>query len=128
MYFHSGVRYQRGRGLGALFGGLLRGFAPLAKMGLSAGKRLLQSDLAKNIGSTLAESGRKAVTNLAADFLDGKNVAQTAQEELSEARKKIASTLRGSGYRRKRRKTSCQTKICAKKRRGKKYNLLEDDE
>lgn len=128
MYFHTGVRYQRGRGLGSLFGGLLRGFAPLAKMGLSAGKRLLQSDLAKNIGNTLAETGRKAVTNLAADFLEGKNVAQTAQEELSEARKKIASTLRGSGYRRKRKKTSCQTKICSKKRSRKSYNLLDDDD
>ncbi|MGL6007344.1 hypothetical protein [Aeromonas sobria] len=114
--------------MGALFGGLLRGFAPIARMGFSAGKRLLQSDLAKNIGSTLAESGRKAVTNLAADLLEGKNVAQTAQEELSEARKKIASTLRGSGYRRKRKKTSCQTKICSRKRSKKSYNLLEDDD
>lgn len=127
MYFHTGLRYQRGRGLGALFGGLLRGFSPLARMGINAGKRLLQSDMAKNIGSTLAESGRKALTNIASDLLEGKNVAQTAQEELSEARKKIASTLRGSGYRRKRKKTSCQTQICSKKRSKKSYNLLEDD-
>lgn len=39
MNFHAGARYQRGRGLGALFGGLLRGFAPLAKMGFNAGKK-----------------------------------------------------------------------------------------
>lgn len=127
MSFHTGVRYQRGRGLGALFGGLLRGFAPLARMGLTAGKKLLQSNLAKNIGSTLAESGRKAVTNMAADFLEGKNVAQTAQEELSEAKKKIASTLRGSGYRGKRKRSSCQTQLCSKKRSKKKFNLLDDD-
>jgi hypothetical protein len=127
MNYHSGLRFQRGRGLGALFGGLMRGFAPLARLGLSAGKRLLQSDAVKNIGSALAESGRKAVTNIAADLLEGRNVAESAQNELDDARKKIASTLRGSGYRRKRKK-SCQKKICgAKKNRGS-FNLLDDDE
>lgn len=124
MNFHTGARYQRGRGLGALFGGLLRGFAPLARMGLSAGKRLINSDVVKNIGSTLADSGRKAVTNIAADFLEGKNVAQTAQEELAETRKRLASTLRGSG--KKRKKKSCQSSLCSIKKR-RRYNLLDDD-
>jgi hypothetical protein len=126
MNYHSGLRFQRGRGLGALFGGLMRGFAPLARLGLNAGKRLLQSDLVKNIGSTLAESGRKAVTNIAADLLEGGNVANTAQEELNEARKKIASTLRGSGSRRKRKK-ACQKSICGVKRSKGAFNLLYDD-
>lgn len=123
MNFHAGARYQRGRGLGALFGGLLRGFAPLAKLGLNAGKRFINSDLVKNIGTTLADSGRKAVTNIAADFLEGKNVAQTAQEELAETRRKLAGTLRGSG--KKRKKKSCQTSLCAINKK-KKYNLLDD--
>lgn len=126
MNYHSGLRFQRGRGLGAIFGGLMRGFAPLARLGLNAGKRFLQSDLAKNIGSTLADTGRKAVINIASDLLEGKNVAQTAQEELDEARKKIASTLRGSGYR-KRRKKSCQKSICGAKKRKGAFNLLDDE-
>lgn len=124
MNFHAGARYQRGRGLGALFGGLLRGFAPLARMGLSAGKKFLNSDIVRNIGSTLADSGRKAVTNIAADFLEGKNVSETAQNELTEAKRKIASTLRGSG-KYKRKKKSCQKTIC-KSKKGK-FNLLNGD-
>ena len=123
MNFHAGARFQRGRGLGALFGGLLRGFAPLAKFGLNAGKRFINSDIVKNIGTTLADSGRKAVTNIAADFLEGKNVAQTAQEELAETRRKLAGTLRGSG--KKRKKKSCQTSLCAINKK-KRYNLLDD--
>lgn len=124
MNFHAGARYQRGRGLGALFGGLIRGFAPLARMGLTAGKKLLNSDLVRNIGSTLADSGRKAVTNIAADFLEGKNVSETAQNELTEAKRKIASTLRGSGKNKRKRK-SCQKTIC-KSKKGK-FNLLNGD-
>jgi len=126
MNYHSGLRFQRGRGLGALFGGLMRGFAPLARLGLSAGKRFFQSDLAKNIGSTLVDSGRKAVTNIAADLLEGRNITQTAQDELEEAKRKIASTLRGSGYRKKRKK-SCQKSICGAKKNKRSFNLLEDD-
>jgi hypothetical protein len=128
MNFHVGARFQRGRGLGSLFGGLLRGFMPILKTGLGYGSRFLQSDIAKNIGSTLVDSGTKAVTNMAADFLEGKNVGNTAQEELNAARKKIASTLRGSGNKRK--KKSCQTSLCAankKRKTNKQFNLLDDD-
>jgi hypothetical protein len=126
MNYHSGLRFQRGRGLGALFGGLLRGFAPIARLGLNAGKRFFQSDMAKNIGSTLMDTGKKVVTNLAADLLEGRNVSENAQEELNEARKKIASTIRGSGSR-KRRKKSCQKRICGSKKRKGAFNLLEDE-
>jgi hypothetical protein len=126
MNYHSGLRFQRGRGLGALFGGLLRGFAPLARLGLNAGKRFIQSDMAKNIGSTLLDTGKKVVTNIAADLLEGNNVAESAQDELNEARRKIASTLRGSGSRRKRKK-SCQKSICSSKKQKVAFNLLEDD-
>lgn len=124
MNFHAGARYQRGRGLGALFGGLLRGFAPLARMGFNAGKKIINSDLVKNIGSTLADSGKKAITNMAADFLEGKNVSETAQHELNEAKRRIAGNLRGSG-RNKRKRKSCQKSICGAKKG--KYNLLNGD-
>jgi hypothetical protein len=127
MNFHAGARYQRGRGLGAIFGGLMKGFAPILSRGLAFGKKVLTSDLAKNIGNTLVESGTHAVKNLTADLLEGKDVTTSAQAELNEAKKKIASTLRGSG---KKRKKSCQKSICAvkkKKQRRTQFNLLEDD-
>jgi hypothetical protein len=128
MNFHAGARYQRGRGLGSIFGGLMRGFMPVLSKGLSFGKKLLTSDIAKNIGSTLLDSGTRAVTNLTADLLEGKDFKTSAQDELNEAKKKIASTLRGSG---RKRKQACKKSICAVKKRrqknNKNYNLLDDD-
>jgi hypothetical protein len=128
MNFHAGARYQRGRGLGSIFGGLMRGFMPVLSKGLSFGKKIIGSDIAKNIGGTLLESGTRAAKNLAADLLEGKDVRMSAQDELNEAKKKIASTLRGSG---RKRKNACQKSICAvKKRRQRKktsFNLLDDE-
>jgi hypothetical protein len=129
MNFHAGARYQRGRGLGSIFGGLLRGFMPILSRGMSVGKKLLTSDLAKNIGNTLMDTGARAAKNVTADLLEGRDFRNTAQEELNEAKKKIASTLRGSGKGTKRKK-SCQKSICAAKKRQRKntpYNLLNDD-
>lgn len=128
MNFHAGARYQRGRGLGSIFGGLMRGFMPVLSKGLSIGKKILGSDIAKNIGGTLLDSGTRAAKNLAADLLEGKDVRMSAQDELNEAKKKIASTLRGSG---RKRKKACQKSICAvKKGRQRKktsFNLLDDE-
>jgi hypothetical protein len=128
MNFHAGARYQRGRGLGSIFGGLMRGFMPVLSKGLAFGKKIIGSDIAKNIGGTLLESGTRAAKNLAADLLEGKDVRMSAQDELNEAKKKIASTLRGSG---RKRKNACQKSICAvKKRRQRKktsFNLLDDE-
>ena len=92
MNFHSGLRYQRGRGFGSLFSGLLRGFAPLARLGFSAGKKLLSSDLVKNVTSSALDSGKQALKNITADLLEGKDIAQTAKQELFDAKKKIAET------------------------------------
>jgi hypothetical protein len=128
MNFHAGARYQRGRGFGSIFGGLMRGFMPVLSKGLSIGKKVLTSDLAKSIGSTLMDSGTRAVKNLTADLLEGKDIKTSAQDELNEAKKKIASTLRGSG---RKRKQTCQKSICAAKKRrqrkNKTYNLLDDE-
>lgn len=128
MNFHTGLRYQRGRGLGSLFAGLFRGFAPLAKLGFSAGKKILSSDIVKNVASTAAESGKKALKSLAADLLEGKDITSTAKEELLDARKQIANTLRGSGKKRKKEKTSLtnskRRKINTKIQKLK-YNLLD---
>lgn len=125
MNFHAGARYQRGRGIGSLFSGLLRGFMPVLNMGLNAGKKMIQSDLGKNLTGALADTGKAAIKNIAADLLEGKNIANTTQEELSNARKKLASTLRGSGSKRKRK--SCQKSICSAKKKPRKYNLLDND-
>ena len=128
MNYHSGLRYQRGRGLGSLFSGLFKGFAPLARLGFSAGKKLLSSDLVKNVTSSALESGKPALKNITADLLEGKDVSQTAREELANAKKKLAGTLRGSGKHRKRKYQQKQKpKRKTTKRQKLKYNLLDDD-
>ena len=117
--YHQGMRFQRGRGLGSIFGGLMRFLRPLASMGISAGKKFLSSDIAKNIGSAALDVGKSAVTNMAVDLLEGRNMKESASENLENAKKVIASTLKGGGCKRKRKRPQ---NPCSKKA---KYNLLE---
>jgi len=123
MNYHIGARYQKGRGIGSLFSGLMRGFSPLAQMGLSFGKKLINSDLAKSITGTALDTGKKLALNMAADLLEGRNVKDSAQAQLNEAKKSIATTLRGGGCR-KRKKKKTTTLI---KKQKLDYNLLEND-
>jgi hypothetical protein len=124
MNYHVGLRQQRGRGIGSIFSGLIRGFAPIARKGLQFGKQILGSSLVKNIANSALESGKKAAINIAADLLEGKNVKNTAQKELDEAKNKIASTLRGQGPR-KRKLKSKKTSATKKKKSRKSYSLLD---
>jgi len=123
MNYHIGARYQKGRGIGSLFSGLMRGFSPLAQMGLSFGKKLINSDLAKSITGTALDTGKKLALNMAADLLEGKNVKDSAQAQLNEAKKSIATTLRGGGCRKRKRKKT--TTLIKKQKLD--YNLLEND-
>ena len=127
MNFHTGVRVQRGRGIGSLFAGLIRGFTPLARMGLQAGKKLLTSDLAKNIGRTALEGGKTLLKGVAADLIEGNNVRDNAQDNLQSARKKIAATLRGGGVRRGKKRKILRIDFEQKQKikRYKPYNLLD---
>ena len=81
--FHKGVRVQRGRGIGSLFGGLFRAILPV-------GKKILKSSATR----ALKQQARKAAINIAADALEGKNVKQSAKERLQDARKDIAKSIR----------------------------------
>lgn len=123
MNYHVGARYQRGRGIGSLFSGLIRGFAPIARMGLNFGKRVVTSDLAKNIAGQALDSGKKMALNMAADLLEGRNIKESAQNQLDDVKKNIASTLRSGGCRKRKRKP---IKNYTKKQRLT-YNLLNDD-
>lgn len=122
--YHSGVRFQQGRGLGSLFGSIFRGLKPLAKMGLSVGKRFIKSDFAKSLANTALDIGKSAATNIAVDMLEGKTFKDTAQEQLDEAKSKIAATLKGSGCSRKRKTNQTKTKSVTKSKL-KKYCLLD---
>ena len=127
MLIHRGERFQAGRGIGSLFAGMLRGLKPLMSMGLSAGKKFLASDLAKNIKSTAIDVGKAAVKNIATDLLEGKDLSESLNKELEAAKAKVASKIRGSGRKRKRtssRDDSATLRNLISSKR-KKYNLLD---
>lgn len=102
---HRGDRFQRGRGLGGFFTGLFRTLKPLFSMGLSASKKILTSDAAKSLGRTALDIGKDSVKKVAVDVLTGKNIKESLDKELDDAKQKIAQKIRGSGQR-KRKKTS----------------------
>lgn len=127
MIIHRGERFQAGRGLGALFGGLLRGLKPLFSMGISAGKKFLASDTAKNIGSTALDIGKTAAKNIASDLLQGKDIGESLNKELETAKAKVAAKIRGSGRkkRRQRRTSSDSDDYNEEFQKKKKYSLLD---
>lgn len=119
--FHEGLRLQRGRGIGSLLSGLFRWLRPIASMGFSAGKKILTSPLAQKLGNTAMDIGKSAAQNIAVDLLEGKAFKDTAKEQINDAKKVIATTLKGGGCR-KRKKRKLQISTCGKKQ---KYSLLE---
>jgi len=116
--YHTGLREQRGRGIGSILSGIMRGFAPIAKLGLRAGKSLLQNPTVRNVGKQALSIAADSAKNLIADVVEGKNSEERAKEELQMARSKIASTLRGGRKRKK------NIKI-VKAKKVRRYNLLD---
>lgn len=101
MIYHAGPRVQRGRGLGSILSGLFRSFAPVAKLGLNLGRKLISNPLAQKVGSAAMEAAKKSAVNIAADALSGRSIKESAQKELRDAKEKIATTLRAGRKRRK---------------------------
>jgi len=97
----------------------MRGLKPLAKMGLSMGKKFIKSDFAKNLGNKALEIGGDAAKNIAIDVLQGKTVGDAASEQLESAKQQIAASLKGSG--RKKRGRNAKANSIKKL----KYNLLD---
>jgi len=125
MLLHTGDRYQTGRGLGSIFSGLFRSLKPIVSMGLRAGKRILTSDLAKQVGSTALDIGKSTLKNVAADLIEGKDTHDSLNKGLETAKSTIADQIRGSGRRRRKRK-HCKKEIdLVDFKRGKKFNLLD---
>lgn len=104
MYYHEGLRYQRGSGIGAILGGMFRSLKPLAKMGLALGKRFMSSDVAKKMGSTALDIGKVSAQNIITDYLTGIPLNESAERQLEMAKAKIAEAVKGGGRKRKKRK------------------------
>lgn len=115
---HRGDRFQRGRGLGGFFSGIFRTLKPLLSMGLSAGKKVLTSEAAKSLGRSALEAGKESLKRVAVDTLTGKNIKESLDKELDDAKLKLAEKIRGSG--RRKRKTSIKHHHLSRK-----YSLLD---
>jgi len=124
MLFHKGERFQTGQGIGALFSGLFRTLKPLFSLGLSAGKKALTSQAAKNIGTAALDIGKTAAKNMAADLLEGKNLGESLNKELETAKATIASKIRGSGRKRSIEIDNTLRDILARGRKRGRYSLL----
>lgn len=125
MNYHSGPRYQKGRGLGNIFMSMFRGLAPIARLGMQAGKNLLSSPLAKKLGNAALDVAKASASTMAADLVEGKNMNESMQQELEKARTKIATTLRG-GRKRKKHTHKNKNKQTSKNKKIKTmYNLLD---
>ena len=128
MIYHSGARIQRGRGIGSILSGLFRSVLPaVSRAGLRTAKRIVQSDVAKDIGRQMKDVAARSAVNMTLDTLEGKNVGESLQNQLNSAKKEISSSLRKS-ISRKRSKVNKSKATPRKKnsRYRKKSYLLED--
>ena len=109
-----------------------RKILPAATRGV---KRILNSDLVKDVGNTLVQQGVEAATDVVSNLIEGKeDPLEGAKERLQETRKEIANTIRkrkiipieskSDIVKPKRKKKEAKIK----KRKKKKYNLFEDFE
>ena len=113
MLYHSGIRVQRGQGIGSILGGLFRTILPkVASSGLKVAKQIVKSDIAKDVGRQLRDTATNSVVNMTADALEGKSARESLQNQLSSAKNDIAKTIRNS----RKTKTPVKRKIVKKKK------------
>lgn len=123
MLLHRGDRYQAGRGIGSIFSFLFRGLKPLVSMGLKAGKKVLTSDLAKQVGSTAMDIGKSTLKNVVADVIEGTSPNDSLNKGLETAKSSIANQIRGSGRKRRRKRSHCKPHKTSKRV---KFSLLDN--
>jgi hypothetical protein len=140
--YHLGCSVQRGQGLGSIIKALGKRLIPIARVGVNAGKRVLQSDFAKHIAKKSLSVGadilKDATKNIILDTINGdKDITQTAQIELENAKKKISDAIKGGDTttttttttrKRKRKSSSPKVAVVTTAKRKRQYNLLDDDD
>lgn len=86
MYIHKGAFSQRGRGLGNIFGSLMRAVIPL-------GKSIFRSPITKSILNSVKDSAIQGGVSVASDALRGGDVKESLKKNLGNARDRLANTL-----------------------------------
>ena len=89
MNYHTGLRIQRGAGIGSLFAGLFRGLMPMAKSAVKGIGKVIKSDAAQAAGKYLKKEATKAAVDTALEAIEGQKVGQAAKHRLKSATKNI---------------------------------------
>ena len=131
---HAGQRdvYQEGEGIGSFFSSIFRKLIPFVT---KTAKTVAGSSLVKGAGQALQDSAVSGLTNVAADLIGGKkNLNESVSENMSEARKNIASAIKASSGRKRPSSDNVKAKVKAKGRKKRKIrrikqsSIFDDDE
>ena len=103
--YFAGAQYQRGHGLGSLFGGLLRNAMPRIKIG----------------AVTLGKGALKTGVRIAGDVLSGQNIKTAAKRRITDADRSMLRGLEIPGVRPRKRikRPPAKTGVTTAKRRRK---------
>ena len=89
MNYHSGLRWQRGSGIGSLFSGIFRGLMPVARSAVKTIGRVARSALIRSAGKALKKEATKAAVETALEALEGQPVGRKAKQRLKSATRGI---------------------------------------
>ena len=89
MNYHSGLRWQRGSGIGSLFSGIFRGLMPVARSAVKTIGRVARSVLIRSAGKALKKEVTKAAVETALEALEGQPVGRKAKQRLKSATRGI---------------------------------------
>lgn len=108
--YHFGDPYQKGQGIGSFFSGLFKKLIPMAA-----------SFFQSPTGQKIKDVAVSTVSNIATDVFKGKNIKNSAKENLINAKDKIGEAL-------KRKFESSDSSVVSKKKLKKnkgKFNILD---
>ena len=89
MNYHSGLRWQRGSGIGSLFSGIFRGLMPVARSAVKTIGRVARSTPIRSAGRALKKEATKAAVETALEALEGQPVGRKAKQRLKSATRGI---------------------------------------
>ena len=89
MNYHSGLRWQRGSGIGSLYSRIFRGLMPVARSGVKTIGRVARSAPIRSAGKALKKEATKAAVETALEALEGQPVGRKAKQRLKSATRGI---------------------------------------
>ena len=89
MNYHSGLRWQRGSGIGSLFSGIFRSLMPVARSAVKTIGKVARSAPIRSAGKAMKKEATKAAVETALEALEGQPVGRKAKQRLKSATRGI---------------------------------------